>query len=151
MAENKMKEVAKALGLELGEEFRIDCDDEKTRYVLMEDGLFKKVCDRTYIQYDIDNLITGEWEAIKLPKPILTEKEKEYLSAVIRPFRDRIIYIMKYCMEVENNQDEYIEICVKYYAGKGCVDIVTLPSFESRVMYKGMGEYKKYTLEELGL
>ena len=146
-----MKEVAKLLGVELEEEFKIK--GSTTKYKLSKNGLmFWSDYHQDWFNLSkLEQLLIGYCEIIKLPKPILDAKEKEYLSAVIKPFRDRIIYIMKYCMEVENNQDEYIEICVKYYAGKGCVDIVTLPSFESRVMYKGMEEYKKYTLEELGL
>lgn len=144
MAKNVMTEVAKALGLELGEEFSIGDTD---KYVLLDDGLFKIIGELTYWQVEIENLLTGEWDVVKLPKPILTEKEKEYLSAVIKPFRDRIISIRKY----KYNQDEYIGIYVKYYAETGESEMITLPLFKEGTIYKGIELKKYYTLEELGL
>ena len=71
---------------------------------------------------------------------ILDEKEKEYLRAVIKPFRDRVMHIKKKTYY----EKEFIEICVKD-------EIVSLPYFESNTMYKGMELNKGYTLEELGL
>lgn len=72
---------------------------------------------------------------------ILDEKEKEYLSAVIKPFRDRVKHIEK----GDYMKREYILIYIKNY------DIISFPFFEKGTMYKGMEEYKEYTLEELGL
>lgn len=77
-------------------------------------------------------------------KEILDEKEKEYLSAVIRPFRDRVEYIKK----VGGNR-EFIEITIndKYFY----FDYINLPYFKKGTMYKGMETNKGYTLKELGL
>lgn len=70
---------------------------------------------------------------------ILDEEEKEYLSAVIRPFKDRIEFISKSRMF-----DDYICIGLNDEA-------IILPYFKKGTMYKGMELYKKYTLKELGL
>lgn len=142
MAKNVMTEVAKALGLELGEEFSIGDTD---KYVLLDDGLFKIIGELTYWQVEIENLLTGEWDVVKLPKPILTEKEKEYLSAVIRPFRDNVISIR--CNFAADNCN-YITIDVNQPNRFQCIK---LPYFEKGTMYKGMQVNREYTLEELGL
>lgn len=73
-------------------------------------------------------------------REILDEIEKEYLRAVIKPFRDRVKYIEKN----ESFKNEYIGI----YFEK---DIMLFPCFKKGTMYEGMKKYKKYTLEELGL
>ena len=88
------------------------------------------------------------WEEYK--EPVLDEKEKEYLSTVIKPFRDRVIYIKKIDMYLGcNKYDEYIlgELCNK----DDVIDTFALPYFPKGIMYKGMETNKKYTLDELGL
>ena len=71
---------------------------------------------------------------------ILNETEKEYLKAVIKPFRDRVKYIEKNGV----HEKEYIEIGVKN-------EPIVFPYFEENTMYKGMEVDEKYSLEELGL
>ena len=73
---------------------------------------------------------------------ILDEAEKRYLRAVIRPFRDKIKYIIKVRSSYDNNF--YIRIVLNN-------DVSTLPYFKKNTMYKGMKIDKEYTLEELGL
>lgn len=144
MAKNVMAEVAKALGLELGEEFSIGDTD---KYVLLDDGLFKKIGELTYWQVGIENLLTGEWDVVKLPKPILDEKEKEYLSNIIKPFRKHIITIRK----IQNYKYEFIEIVIyRRDEGASC-EVISFPYFNKGKMYKGMKINKEYTLDELGL
>ena len=84
--------------------------------------------------------ILTEWANSEYKKPILTEEEKAYLSAVIKPFRDKVQYIAKY-----SYASEWITIKI--------IDDskLTFPSFEKGAMYKGMEEAKEYTLKELGL
>ncbi len=78
-------------------------------------------------------------------KEILDEKEKEYLSAVIRPFKNRVKSICK--QDIDN---EYI--CIKLSDIYGhTTEAVCLPYFKKGTMYKGMELGKKYTLKELGL
>ena len=96
---------------------------------------------------EFNNILSGNIEIVKLSKPILTESEKEYLSAVIKPFRDRITHIFKF----ELTGYEGIGIDLKFPKVEKDDDAMTLPSFEIGTMYKGMELYKDYTLEELGL
>ena len=146
MAENKMKEVAKLLGLELEEEFIID--ESKTKYKLTVHGLFYYASDIQdwFCSSRLDKLLLGRYQ---ITKPILDKEEKEYLSAVIKPFRNRIIYIMK---TYEDDQSEFLEIRSKHYdANKIGDELIMLPSFKKGTMYKCMRTDKEYTLEELGL
>lgn len=77
---------------------------------------------------------------IELIQDILDEKEKEYLSNIVKPFRDRVENIRKlslkqgYELIVIHMKKEY-DLC--------------FPDFKKGTMYKGMENDKKYTLEEL--
>lgn len=74
--------------------------------------------------------------------PILTDKEREYLSTVIKPFRNRVVWIKK---QDYYPYGQYIKIEIKK-------DVpVAFPLFEENKYYKNMEVDKKYTLEELGL
>lgn len=81
-------------------------------------------------------------EAIVNPQ-ILDDAERRYLSAVIRPFRNKVLYIRKGRLGGVNG--EYISIhFIK-------CDFTCLPNFKRGTMYKGMEPDRGYTLEELGL
>ena len=96
---------------------------------------------------DIPNkLLTGEREIIKIPSEILNEEEKEYLSVVIKPFRDRIVWIKKVDSPIQNH--EYIKIC---YQDHNYIIVLNFPDFKAGTMYRGLELCKDYTLEELGL
>ena len=85
-------------------------------------------------------------EAIVHPQ-ILDDAERRYLSAVIRPFRNRVQYIEKMFEDhLLGDQDCYLFIRFN----DGNYDM-NFPVFRESIMYKGMERYKKYTLEELGL
>lgn len=75
-------------------------------------------------------------------KEILDAEEKEYLSNIIKPFRDKVENIKKYdcAIGIEN-----IVILIKNSIP------IYLPNFEKDTMYRNMELYKNYTLEELGL
>ena len=75
-------------------------------------------------------------------RKILDEQEKEYLRAVIRPFRYRIKNIVKKSWYEDR---EYISFDLKDECG------FTLATFKQGAMYKGMEVEKEYSLEELGL
>lgn len=72
----------------------------------------------------------------------LDEKEKEYLSAVIKPFKNDVKAIIK-CNAYKH---EYIEVRLRKVDYR-----FHLPMFEKGVMYKGMEADRPYTLQELGL
>lgn len=90
--------------------------------------------------YEFDSLIA--W----FNKPILNEKERKYLSAVIKPFRHRVQYIYKANVETHF---EKINIVIKSINGRP--EYILLPLFAKYAMYRNMKTYRKYTLEELGL
>jgi hypothetical protein len=117
--------------------------DIKTKqvYIIDEKGIELVKENKTFFK-KLPNNYTGTIEVENgyiVEKEILDEKEKEYLSAVIRPFKDRIEFIAKRKMF-----DDYICIGLNDEA-------ISLPYFKKGTMYKGMELYKEYTLKELGL
>ena len=74
---------------------------------------------------------------------LLNDAEKEYLSAVIKPFRNRVKYIVKTYAVSEARQFIKIIMCDGGYSN--------LPFFKEGTMYNGMKVDKQYTLQELGL
>ena len=90
---------------------------------------------------------TYTWKELGLyaSKDILSDKEKEYLSAVIKPFRDKVKHISK-----NKNIERLLpneRIIIEFYWGEYTI----LPDFDEGTMYAGMEEGMEYTLEELGL
>ena len=82
---------------------------------------------------------------------ILDEKEKEYLGNVIKPFRDRIISVVK---NVACTAANAAYICIFVRPNVHMVfgdDTLRLPLFAKDTMYKNMQFDVEYTLEELGL
>ena len=75
---------------------------------------------------------------------ILDDDEKRYLKGVIRPFKDKVMYITKRSV-ISDSTIEYISIQL---AGD---EYIWLPRFKKGTMYKGMEPDHRYTLEELGL
>lgn len=117
--------------------------DIKTKqvYIIDDRGIELVKENKTFFK-KLPNDYTGTIEVENgyiVEKEILDEEEKEYLSAVIRPFKDRVDYIEK----VENIL-EYIAIDLNN-------ERLSFPFFDKGTMYKGMELNKKYTLKELGL
>lgn len=134
MAENKMKQVAELLGVEMYKPFNIKVD-RYNPFIFNNDGLFDcENCSRAEL---LISLLNGTYE---IEKPILTQKEKTYLEGVLRPFKDKVNFIEKQ----NNNIGYYIVIDLEE-------DTFYLPYFEKDTMYKGMELKKEYTLQELGL
>lgn len=82
-------------------------------------------------------------QEIEIDIPILDTEEKEYLSAVLKPFINNVTDIAKYSRTSDSS--EYIVINFKDTEG------LILPRFKENTMYKGMELDRKYTLAELGL
>ena len=81
-------------------------------------------------------------------EPILDEAEKKYLSAVIKPFRDKVLSIQKSSGLYASQYFDEISVYYEIFGHDLCFD---LPPFEKGTMYKGMKKDHDYTLEELGL
>lgn len=84
-----------------------------------------------------------KWLLEEYKEPILDDAEREYLSAVIRPFRKKVKHIAIW--DTCNGSKQFVHI--KLYDE----DCINLPNFKPNAMYKGMELHKEYTLEELGL
>lgn len=83
-----------------------------------------------------------KWLLEEAKEPVLDEVEKAYLSAVIKPFRKKVMDVVK----------------IQYSGGRQSIririsrgDCAELPFFKNNTMYKGMKVGKYYTPEELGL
>ena len=87
-----------------------------------------------------------EWLEAEYKEPILGEKEKEYLSAVIRPWRDKVKNISK--KEYPGKYVQYQYIAIRLKTGE---EDVCLPNFQQGTMYKGMELVREYSIEDLGL
>lgn len=90
-----------------------------------------------------------KWKNVYEHKEILDEQEKEYLSAVIKPFKKRVIRIEK--VKTLYDDSEFINIVLYSSVTHDNEDEIPLPYFKKGKTYKGMKPCKKYTLKELGL
>ena len=81
---------------------------------------------------------------------ILNDAEKKYLSAVIKPFKDKVNFICK--VNYYNNPE--VDVYKAQHIAIGLNDNspeVVLPLFKAGTMYKGMVAGHVYILEDLGL
>lgn len=76
-------------------------------------------------------------------EPVLTDKEREYLENVIKPFKSRVKSITK---SVMSGDYAYLQIELT-----SILDDFSLPTFGIDEAYLGMEPGKEYTIEELGL
>ena len=84
-----------------------------------------------------------KWLCEEYKEPILDDVEREYLSAVIKPFRNHVTSVRKWF----NGTDYQIIISLD-----NADNLCQLPRFPlSSEMYKGMDSKKWYSLQELGL
>lgn len=148
---NHMEEVAHMLGLELNENFHVKLDPNVTLesdYRFTEKGLMRyhKIYEEwEYAIYDTFlHLLDGKYEVIKLPKSILAKEERNYLSKVIKPFREKILHISK----LSSKDGESICIDIRYDWEE---DSIMLPKFATGTLYKGMEIGKEYSVKDLGL
>ena len=84
-----------------------------------------------------------KWLLEEYKEPILDDAERKYLTAVIKPFREKIEYIRKNKSAYKDKQF----ISIGFYDD----DYMYFPYLDDDTMYKGMKENKKYSLEELDL
>lgn len=128
----------------------------KNGYVLVDfptlsgwNGLEEEVVlvNKTFFK-ELPNNFTGTLEIENgyiVEEEILDEVEREYLSSVIKPFRNKVQYIEKKGTTGTLLPKEYLIISLSTF------ERIDLPYFDKGIMYKGMEQNKTYTLEELGL
>ena len=142
---NYMEQIAKMLNVEIGEEFKIEGHDDNLKFKFTENRFLQSYGD-VYGWVDSISIMTvleGRAKIIKLPKPILTDEEKEYLSYVIKPFREDVLKISKFKSKVLKNKE-----VIGFETPNG---FMIFPPFEKDKMYKNMELNKAYTLDDLGL
>jgi len=151
-----MSKIKELFDVELDEKFDIESSD----YGLMNDCCFIGAwilnvpgADSFEELFILTELINGEAKIIKHhKKPILTEKEKKYLKSVIKPFKEKYIFIKKAYDELNN--EYYIRIDLEHL-DLGHIDLahrkhINLPRFPiDSEMYEGMKANEWYTLYDL--
>lgn len=135
----------------IDDEYLIDIDNHRYRWT---DEMLEEVQENTKgktFYKKMPNDFTGTMKIkngfiieMENKKEILDEAEKEYLSAVIKPFKKRIVYIMLRELIIGSGRIfVHVELNNK--------DLIVLPNFKQGTMYKNMEIDRKYTLKELGL
>lgn len=96
------------------------------------------------------DLVSNTWEeAGPVGSSVLTAQEKEYLSAIVKPFRRK--YKITICKRSFVDRPEYY-ISIELFTRPGQIETISLPWFKAEEkMYMDMERNKKYTPEELGL
>lgn len=143
---NYMEQVAQMLGVRLEEEFKLN-DSDNYKYKITKDGMFmysEFASDWFSANHVLLGVLIGKYD---IKKPILNEAEKEYLSAVIKPFRDKVTGIIKWGKEIGKG----LEYIVVIYTDDCKESGMGFPRFKEGTMYKGMEPDKMYSLEELRL
>ena len=141
---NYIVKIADMLGVGLYKNFTIE-GFEDTDFKLTTNGLFY-YDNRTFTWEKsllLDDILIG---TRKIIKPILTEKEKEYLSAVIKPFKNKVNYIVKQ-QGFKDSEKLSVEFIIIYVDDEKII----LPSYDKGTLYKDMKLMEKYTVEDLGL
>ena len=138
---NYMEQIAEMLGVKLYEDFRIKAINEmifEKKFFLTEYGLFSE--DSTVpISTILNDILNGQYKIVKLPFA-LTKEEKDYLSEVVKPFRDKIEYIKRLTFDSVDS--------IQVITEKGVTAVLF---FETNTRYKNMEPDREYTLQELGL
>ena len=87
-----------------------------------------------------------KWLISEYKEQILNDAEKRYLSAVIKPFRDKVYVIQKISQSKKNES-----IWIFRNDDDSWQSVACLPLFEKGKKFQNMEYGKCYTLEELGL
>ena len=142
---NYIEQIAKMLNVEINEEFKIEGHDDNLKFKFTENRFLQSYGDvHGWVDsISIMTVLEGRAKIIKLPKPILTDEEKEYLSYVIKPFREDVLKISKFKSKVLKNKE-----VIGFETPNG---FMIFPPFEKDKMYKNMELNKGYTLDDLGL
>lgn len=124
--------------------FKIEGENNPSQVFKILDGT-NVVFEKPILLNRVDLSLFLSWLEEEYEPTILAEKEKAYLSAVIKPFRKRIEYIERMDNSFVNG-NQYQFLCISLTNDYCC-----LPLFKKDTIYKGMEVNKRYTLEELGL
>lgn len=101
-----------------------------------------------YDDSDDSDVLVLNWLCEEYKEPLLTAEEREYLSTVIKPYRDKCDSITIEKCVYTSRLYESILIRLETNCYRDCM---SLPHFKKETLYKGLETGKTYTLEELGL
>ena len=120
------------------------------KYTFQKPGYFGHNCTlEASITAWVNTLGLATDPVIEYEPQVLSIRERQFLSAMIKPFKDRNCIIEKYQYPGENNMYEYIRVtCDSFIGGR---ESTALPLFEKGTMYRGMHLEHRYTPEELKL
>lgn len=122
--------------------FKIEGENNPSQVFKILDGT-NVVFEKPILLNRADLSLFLSWLEEECKPTILTEKEKDYLSAIIKPWKNKIKFIEKF-------EDTYDKERILIWIIGDCRNIY-LPQFEKGKMYKGIETDKEYTLEDLGL
>lgn len=125
-------------GYKFSDMFFEQVDDEEKEQCRVVMGDNHKVAG--FIDGYLTTLAVLRWLDAEHENETLTDAEKQYLAAIIKPFRGRLQYIVK----EGNSCGEWLHFVL-------ATDSFSLPFFKPGSMYKNMSPHINYTLEDLGL
>ena len=111
-----------------------------TAYYYLKDNHIYDEKNKIIYCLPVQDILSDNWGVVC---NILDKEEKEYLSAVIKPFKIKCITKS----ETTSDLFEFITICLDNEED----ELITLPYFKKGTMYKNMETDKNYTIEELEL
>lgn len=136
---------------ELKEWYRINCDNHCDGCIF--DNVYCCIINSNHQWVHHKDLYSDKFlnQTIEVEVPdILNKEEKEYLSAVIKPFRNQVTHIAKVHWTTPKRKCIEIEYRENIIEDRMLVSLY-FPYLPNDEMYKGMEDNRTYTLEELGL
>ena len=124
---------------------RKDWELSKYIYLNKDKNIVNNLGQEVLFTIDFDDIKNKHWEEYN--EDILNEEEKPYLENILKPYKDRVDFVMKECI---GDYYERIVICVSV-KNKSFKNYIAFPYFNKGTIYKGMEIDKKYTVNELGL
>lgn len=139
-----MLKLSEFLEVPEGVEFKVNGFENKI-YTIKDNTLMYKNAetnDNWHENYDFINLVVQAGKITIIPRSLLTDEEREYLKAVIEPYKDKGIVIAKAfnaIMIYSKNELKQINIMwVRFECTK-------------EMQFKGLKELEEYALVDLGL
>ena len=111
------------------------CEEDKDCWLFNKDLYSDKLLDRE-IEIEVE--------------PIFTDKEREYLHNLLKPFKDRMEEIK--LLELGNfgkDRITYLRIIIKSILSPEQIESISLPYFKFGTMYDGLALGKAYRNDEL--
>lgn len=139
-----MKKLSEFLEIPEGVEFKVNGFENKI-YTIKDNTLMYKNAetnDNWHENYDFINLVVQAGKITILSKQILTDTERDYLKAVIKPYKDIPIVIIKDERSIAIEKDR--EVFYEHY-------VLAVFDFTKELSFNCMEKDREYRLADLGL